>query len=472
MIELEEIVIEDNMAGLFDFLGIKELQDPQDAAKEAEEASVPKVDQNQPIFQAKTLAEKSNMLKELKSLEEEEKSLTSKYGDFDPFNNSLEDFKAARAKAMENEASKTPATPLTAPWTFGQEVPKELGLNIRSSVSSTAAPDLQTPVEDAEKLRKDEYEKALKRAEEGNLLATLLAASSQAGKAIAGEGRIDQTPDDFRSVAGLYGKDKRINEALKERADKDSKFDFEKAKHKDELAQKREWMQLQKEMHRENVEARKEMAALQKAAKVQEKESKLLQKKDEELNTFITRRSEKLMKMRDDLGRLAPSIDMLDQALKNGANSTQQIEAMYSFIKRLDNSTVREGEVNLFGKGGSAFDQLEVMMSKYGNSPKIMSDRKFKELVTRIKASASSAKDIYDGELQRAEKEFQNRAGKLLEIDPTLSERLEALDPEYFANKKARAAARTVVKKFYSKSADKTKLQYSDGSEEIVDGKQ
>lgn len=302
MIELEEIVIEDNMAGLFDFLGIKELQDPQDAAKEAEEASVPKVDQNQPIFQARTLAEKNNMLKELKSLEEEEKSLTSKYGDFDPFNNSLEDFKAARAKAMENEASKTPATPLTAPWTFGQEVPKELGLNIRSSVSSTAAPDLQTPVEDAEKLRKDEYEKALKRAEEGNLLATLLAASSQAGKAIAGEGRIDQTPDDFRSVAGLYGKDKRINEALKERADKDSKFDFEKAKHKDELAQKREWMKLQEAMHRENVEARKEMMALKAEEKKELREAKLEQELEKRLFTLGMKTSEAGVSSRAPLG--------------------------------------------------------------------------------------------------------------------------------------------------------------------------
>lgn len=424
------------MAGLFDFLGIKELQDPEDAAKEAAE-SAPVPIENQPIFQARSLAEKNEMLKEYKALEDEEAALQANYGDFDPFNSSLEDFKAAKMKSAESGASKAPDTPLTAPWTIGQEVPKELGLKIRSSVSSTNVPDFEAAAEDEERLRKDEYEKALKKAEEGNLLATLLAASSQAGKAIAGEGRIDQTPDDFRSVAGLYSKDKRINEAIKERLDKDNKFSFEKAKHKEELAQKREWMQLQKEMHRESVEARRAMTALQKEAKGQERENKLLQRKDEELNTFITRRSEKLMKMRDDLGRLAPSIDMLDQALKNGANSTQQIEAMYSFIKRLDNSTVREGEVNLFGKGGSAFDQLEVMMSKYGNSPKIMSDRKFKELVTRIKASASSAKDIYSGELQRAEKEFKNRAGKLLEVDPTLSERLEALDPEYFGNKRS-----------------------------------
>jgi len=469
--------------GLFDFLGIKELQDPQDAAKEAEEASVPKVDQNQPIFQAKTLAEKNNMLKELKSLEEEEKSLTSKYGDFDPFNNSLEDFKAARAKAMENEASKTPATPLTAPWTFGQEVPKELGLNIRSSVSTTATPDLQTPIEDAEKLRKDEYEKALKRAEEGNLLATLLAASSQAGKAIAGEGRIDQTPDDFRSVAGLYGKDKRINEALKERADKDSKFDFEKAKHKDELAQKREWMQLQEAMHRENVEARKEMFSLKKDQKEAEKEAKAQQELDKRLYNVGLKTSEGGVSSRSPLGQAYTKLrtaERLDPILYDSNGNIKD-------KNKLNLAEAATGIASLIGGGNSPAQET---INKFFPQTAGLSVARLQEWITNAPSDVAGSANflkmyatIVENEKRVAKRQIKEQTEETIRKtgfnpkDPKIMERFALMaDPTVVKALEEPSApkglGKQVVKKFYSKSADKTKFQYSDGTEEIVDGKQ
>jgi len=273
----------------------------EDQALPTEQATSAPIE-NQPIFQARSLAEKNEMLKEYKALEDEEAALQAKYGDFDPFNSSLEDFKAAKMKFAESATSTAPATPRTAPWTIGQEVPKELGLNIRSSVSSTNVPDFETPEEEAEKLRKDEYEKALRKAEEGNFLSALLSASSQAGKAIAGEGRIDQTPDDFRSVAGIFGKDKRINEAIKERLDKDNKFSFEKNKYKEELAQKREWMQLQKEMHRESVAARKEAASLKAEEKKEAREAKLEQELEKRLFTLGMKTSEAGVSSRSPLG--------------------------------------------------------------------------------------------------------------------------------------------------------------------------
>lgn len=342
------------------------------------------------------------------------------------------------------------------------------------------------------------YQKALENAEQGSLLAGLLKASERVGRSIAGAGRLADATGNYEEVAQAFGANKRIMDEMAKRSEVDerlaqsdpnsniskaaqeelkqllqlegkeirdisnlsklsakdlapqialikqrqqlaadkAKAEQDKLNRIEDLKYRYAALEAQKEMTREAAAARKEAAKLAKEQRKEDKEQERDIKTDEKVNEFITKRSDKLRQYREDLKKIEPNLRNIEQKLAEGVNSVEQINAIYDFIKRLDNTAVREGEIKLFGAGQSVFDEFEVLKSKLTANPKVISSAQFKKLFDRLKQAAAASRDFYRDELEKSRLEFENRAKRLIEKDPSYRERLDALDPEYFQQKR------------------------------------
>lgn len=185
---------------------------------------------NDPIFKVRKLAETQADIKEMEALIKRDEDMKAKYKGFDPLNQNLDQFQTL---AM----SQIPGTPLLAPW--DENTPDTTKMSIKAKIGSKVAaalPNTPIPVQQAPEVSRESklfdlltqankpntaYEDALNKQEEGNRLAVALSGAAQIGRAIAGQGRLSESTDTFKDVAGLYGDDKRIMDESAKRAEVD-----------------------------------------------------------------------------------------------------------------------------------------------------------------------------------------------------------------------------------------------------------
>lgn len=447
---------------------------------------------NQPVFQTRTLAEKRDIANELAELNKQEAELEAKYGKFNPLEGSLAEFESQAMSKIPGTPLLAPWMLEEEPKTnLKMSVAKTT-----SNTSAAPAKPAQTEEAKKTNLydlmtsaptKNTAYEEALRKQEEGLRLAALLSGSAKIGRAVAGAGRLSESTEDFKDVANLYGDDRRVLDETAKRAEVEEaqqamdpnsnvsramqletsellkalgqevkdpqalsrmsakslapmmaklkeRRDAQDAKIRadEERAYKREVLAMQKEMNKESIAARKEIALANKEDKAERRDLEQTLKLEEGVNKFITQRSDKLRGYREDLKKIKPNLKNLESMLAQDVNSVEQINAIYDFIKRLDNTAVREGEIKLFGQGQSVFDDFEVLKSKLTKNPKVISTAQFNKLFERLKQATAATEDFYKDELKKTELEFNNRAKRLIEKNPAYKEMLTAVDPQYF----------------------------------------
>lgn len=154
-------------------------------------------------------------------------------------------------------------------------------------------------------------------------------------------------------------------------------------------------------------------------------------------------------------------VSTIDDALKN-PSAVKEIAATYETVKALDpNSAVREAEVGLLQQGLSMREKIGALASKATDNPKIYGPKFLDKMKEYAEFKRELSRRLYDREF----KSVKNIASKRGISDQDISD----LDP-MTGMTKAAPQQKTVTKKQYSPSANKTKFIYSDGSEEIVEG--
>lgn len=493
---------------------------------------------SQPVFQTRTLAEKRDMANEIAELDRQEAELEAKYGKFNPLEGSLADFES-------QVRLKSPSTPLSVPSTIEEES-KATQKSTSKTFSNTATTPTNTeqPEEEEEKsnfydlttsepTKNTEYEEALRRQEEGLRLASLLAASSQIGRSIAGSGRLSDSTDEFKDIATLYGDDRRVLDETAKRAEVDEaqqamdpnsnvsravqletaellkmlgqevrdpealskrsaralapqiamlkqrvEIEQKKAQEKRQKelddkneAYRRDYMAMQERQSAANLENTKELRAIKKEDSKEAKEEAAFTKQEDKAKDWLSKENENISKLKAKVFDTKQNATRLRRFLTEPVNSVEQLNQIYSFIKNLDNTAVREGEIKLFREGQSVFEELDVIMSRYGSNPKVISDKQFQRLTKLVLDQADKVDGYYDKVMKDSQARFKIQADKLIAKNPEYYGNWhKSLDEDYYAAKEKAKETKSVVKKFYSKSADKTKLVYSDGSEEVVDG--
>lgn len=132
------------------------------------------------------------------------------------------------------------------------------------------------------------------------------------------------------------------------------------------------------------------------------------------------------------------------------------LTVMFSFMKALDpTSVVREGEQDRFVATASLPQAFANKLNKLASGKTLSPDQR-SEVVNIAKEIRGQALEGYKTAAKPSLEQAKRLNYSLSEIDPMFEE--QAVE------------GKKVVKKQYSKSANKTKLIYSDGSEEIVDG--
>lgn len=446
---------------------------------------------NQPVFQTRTLAEKRDIANELAELNKQEAELEAKYGKFNPLDGSLAEFESQAMSKIPGTPLLAPWMLEEPDTNLKMSVAKKTSSTTSAPTKTEPSEEAKKPslydLMTSEPTKNTAYEEALRKQEEGLRLAALLSGSAKIGRAIAGAGRLSESTEDFKDVANLYGDDRRVLDETAKRAEVEEaqqamdpnsnvskamqletsellkalgqevkdpqalsrmsakslapmmaklkeRRDAQDAKLRadEERAYKREVLAMQKEMNKESIAARKEIALVNKEDKAERRDQEQTLKLEEGVNKFITQRSDKLRGYREDLKKIKPNLKNLESMLAQDVNSVEQINAIYDFIKRLDNTAVREGEIKLFGQGQSVFDDFEVLKSKLTKNPKVISTAQFNKLFERLKQATAATEDFYKDELKKTELEFNNRAKRLIEKNPAYKEVLTAVDPQYF----------------------------------------
>lgn len=453
---------------------------------------------NQPVFQTRTLAEKRDIANELAELNKQEAELEAKYGKFNPLEGSLAEFESQAMSKIPGTPLLAPWM-LEEPETNLKMSVAKTTSNTAAAPAKSAQPeevkktnlyDLMTSAP----TKNTAYEEALRKQEEGLRLAALLSGSAKIGRAVAGAGRLSESTEDFKDVATLYGDDRRVLDETAKRAEVEEaqqamdpnsnvsramqletsellkalgqevkdpqalsrmsakslapmmaklkeRRDAQDAKIRadEERAYKREVLAMQKEMNKESIAARLQAAQLTREGRKDQKELERDLAIEKDVNHFITQRSDKLRQYREDLKKIKPNLKNLESMLAQDVNSVEQINAIYDFIKRLDNTAVREGEIKLFGQGQSVFDDFEVLKSKLTKNPKVISTAQFTKLFDRLKEATAASDAFYKDELKKTELEFNNRAKRLLDKNPEYKNTLTAVDPQYFGQEAEQA---------------------------------
>lgn len=144
--------------------------------------------------------------------------------------------------------------------------------------------------------------------------------------------------------------------------------------------------------------------------------------------------------------------------------AANQTAALYEFIKALDpNSVVREGEVKLLGEARNLPDSVQAKLQKFSNVGAVLTPQEIKDLANFVNSKLNFAKVAATS----ATKNYRELA-KAKGVDKYLTYQFN--DSEV-PSTSTPSDTKTLIKKQYSPSANKTKLIYSDGTEEVVDGK-
>lgn len=473
---------------------------------------------NQPVFQTRTLAEKRDIANELAELNKQEAELEAKYGKFNPLEGSLAEFESQAMSKIPGTPLLAPWMLEEPDTNLKMSVAKTTTSNKTTAPAKPTQPeevkksnlyDLMTSAP----TKNTAYEEALRKQEEGLRLAALLSGSAKIGRAVAGAGRLSESTEDFKDVATLYGDDRRVLDETAKRAEveesqqaRDPNSNISRAmqletaellkatgqevkdpqalsrmtakelvpilakiKERAENEQKKkqleedktykyDYMNLQERMHNASMANQKAMRELEKENKAATREKEIDFKVENDVNKFITQRSDKLRGYREDLKKIKPNLKNLESMLAQDVNSVEQINAIYDFIKRLDNTAVREGEIKLFGQGQSVFDDFEVLKSKLTKNPKVISTAQFNKLFERLKQATAATEDFYKDELKKTELEFNNRAKRLLAKDPSYKETLTAVDPQYFGeNAQKQEPSKNTIDLINSRSEEENK---------------
>lgn len=339
------------------------------------------------------------------------------------------------------------------------------------------------------------YSDALRKAEEGASLANILQASNRIARSIAGSGRLSDATHNFAEVAATYGEDKRILDAEAKRKEVDAELAKHDAnsnlsraaqqelaellklegrnvkdpaqlarmsaadlgpsialmkqrqtlKREQELAQfnkdkfdldqifRYDNLNLQREMHAENVNARLEAAKLRKEEKESSKKQETLLKQEDKVKQWLSSQNNKMAKLRDSVNETKTNASRVRALLNQPINSVEQINQIYQFIKNLDNTAVREGEIRLFREGQNVFEELEVLKSKLTKDPKVISKTQFHRLANLVLEQADKVDNYYSKNLRDFERQFGVQADRLLKENPEYYATWAAdyLDPEF-----------------------------------------
>lgn len=168
-------------------------------------------------------------------------------------------------------------------------------------------------------------------------------------------------------------------------------------------------------------------------------------------------------------------VKFLEDAIKNPTGGGFQDTAItYGFIKSRDNSAVKEGEVKMLGAAGSIPDRLRRSFSK-AISGQSYNAQDMKDLIAVIRNENSKLKDSYSNRVKSVLKQAEKEGLDLTEVNPRndmYSPLItnDAQPKQKSINSKSVSGGKKVVSAQYSKQANKSKLMYSDGSQEIVDG--
>lgn len=216
-----------------------------------------------------------------------------------------------------------------------------------------------------------------------------------------------------------------------------------------------------KEARLARAEAARTLAQERIRAESEKKESKQEQQKNE----FIKYGQRALSKEFAKYQKLENAYDSLEQAKKDQVGASD-VTILYKFITSLDpDSVVREGEIAL-GKRGMTLG-ARIRAATLGQFTGEMLDPKFRadvlKIAGRLKDQGYHSYNETAQVIRDTGKERYNMSDKELGlIDPLLNREL----------KRKKATGKTVVKKGYNAKTNQTQLIYSDGTKEIVDGRQ
>ncbi len=201
-----------------------------------------------------------------------------------------------------------------------------------------------------------------------------------------------------------------------------------------------------KKMQLEAIKAQKEMAKSSKDDNFREKQIQQIRQNLTGSKGFQN------MQSIDYNGRI------IEDSLKN-PNGYGDLGAMFAFMKALDpTSVVREGEQERFQSTASLPTSMVNTLNKWATGKTLQPEQR--------KQVAEFAGKMR----QHAIEQYKMGAKPSIEQAKRLNYNLSEIDPLF--EDAAASGGKKLAKKQYSKSANKTKLIYSDGTEEIVDGKQ
>lgn len=260
------------------------------------------------------------------------------------------------------------------------------------------------------------YREAQQRANQGQVLESLMTSGESVAKAIAGAGYIPTaaTVVPQAGISNLYGQDVRaLDKEMAVTPMAESMENYDAASDVSQMAReslknmlnnagitipkavdKMSAAQISKifPMFEPQIRAQLESAKRQtdQEAKKQEKLQKIMLGLSE---TVFKRSTDK------DVVKAAEDISVLDETVRKlkafrdnpkAINSAQQVQEIYGMIKALDpTSVVREGELAFLMKGQSLGEWVETNLSKvFGDSPKLVGSTMFRNMITEmIKAS-------------------------------------------------------------------------------------
>lgn len=172
----------------------------------------------------------------------------------------------------------------------------------------------------------------------------------------------------------------------------------------------------------------------------------------------------------------------MQNALDAPLNGIGDITALYSFIHNQDDTAAREGELQLAQRGASIIDKIQRIVGNVVDG-RLLSDNQRQQIRAQIEIMKGGIRDQHQHYLKNVKSsadtlgwnykalipDYEESTAAPAEAPPSQAGQAEA---QGAAPKPAAPEAKKVVHKQYSKSANKTKLIYSDGTEEIVDGQQ
>jgi len=225
----------------------------------------------------------------------------------------------------------------------------------------------------------------------------------------------------------------------------------------------------QKELQKERLETQKEIKRDTVQAKQEANKEKEEINKEKDDNRWVEKTSAFLTKSKqsDALSTVRKAKSLVDRIDASSPNAINDITALYSLIRALDpGSVVREGEIALAQRARGLWGTVDTQLSQLGKNPRLLN----KKVLIDIKNTLTQLHDIGEKEYKSMVEPFANQAKRRfkegweerwIEVDPLSAKMIE--QPKEM---------KTIVKRGYNPKTNQTELVYSDGSRELVSGRQ